>query len=304
MERAYRVSEVKATTRLRKRRHKRKIILGAVSVVLIVVTFFVGRYVVRLPQFQIQTIAVTGNVLVSTEEITATANAALSGYHAYVIPKSNRYVFSAQAVREALASTSPRIKNVNIEVSQSTLSLTVEERTAHALWCQGSPPHGDTCFLLDEDGFVFAPAPMMEGGSFIRWFGGTTTLSFSSTTPERGMGEPFVGWQFLGSANGFSGAEFLLNELATLQLKIAAVAVSADNDWVVYLVPSGHILLGRSADLSAALSSVKAILADPGLGLLSRIKEGVLLYLDVRFGSKIVYKIKEETNTTLEIPAQ
>jgi hypothetical protein len=73
-------------------------------------------------------------------------------------------LFREKTLARLLKDEFPRIETVSYEWRGIyDVSLHIEERVPYALWCGASRDLPTECYLFDDDGFLFAPTPPLEG---------------------------------------------------------------------------------------------------------------------------------------------
>src|SRR3989344_9554901 len=119
---------------------------------------------------QIQDIAVSGNEVVTANEIKSTAVHVLSGTYFFLFPKSNILWYPHDELEAAILSSFERLKEVSVSRENLTsISIAVTERNPASLWCRELG--NVTCYFLNDEGLVFANAPDFTGNVFFRFYG-------------------------------------------------------------------------------------------------------------------------------------
>src|SRR3989344_3974534 len=85
--------------------------------------------------------------------------------------------YPKSAIRRSLASTYPRLKDIELRVkSGGALLISVTEREPLYTWCGENIPETDTaenqiCYFLDKEGYVFDEAPYFSGDVYFKFYG-------------------------------------------------------------------------------------------------------------------------------------
>ena len=89
------------------------------------------------------------------ERIVEVVRQGITGTYLGFIPKAHSLIYPRAALKKELIEAFPTFSKVSISRSSlAALHVAVRERQPQALWCAGM----FGCFLVDETGFVFAPA--------------------------------------------------------------------------------------------------------------------------------------------------
>ncbi|MEX2013303.1 MAG: hypothetical protein WD897_00065, partial [Parcubacteria group bacterium] len=124
-------------------------------------------YFSRQERFLITEVAVLAENIVDKEEITQIARRLLTDYYFWIVPRANTFVYPRPLIKKALLSEFPRLKSVDLNLDEHRrLVITVRERVPFALYCTNLSGQASECFFLDEEGFIFAPAPSFSDGVY------------------------------------------------------------------------------------------------------------------------------------------
>lgn len=260
------------------RRKRRLLLLKLSGVVFFVLTLIGGfLYIVRLPSLQVTAVSISGNSLVETQDLYDAVERELAHSYGWLVPKRNIFFIPEESIQASVLSQFPRVNSATLEFTTwSSLTLTVEERVPQAMWCgenrlgEGSTP---TCYFLDAQGFVYAPAPTFTGEVYLRFYGPLEA------------GEP-VGQSFLTPAFFHSLLTFT-NAVGASNVAIVEFALIDEEDAEVYLEDGTKILIDPSEDLERVLDNLLSVLHSDALRDRPQLK---LEYLDLRFGNKVYYK--------------
>ena len=254
-----------------KKKKKRRKILFIFVFIGIILLFSLCVYISRYKKFQINEVAVLGENIIDREEMVLTTEQLLKGKYLWIFPKSNAFIYPRIAIREALLEKFPRLKSVALHLNGlDKLSITIEERIPFALYCADDL----TCYLLDNDGFIFDQAL-----SFSR------NLFFIYQTGD--IIENPLGNRFLTSAE-FKSLSIFIKNLATLNVYPVSFKVEGDK-YVLSLSNDGKILWRKESDLALIRSNLEAFLSSSSIrsekNFLDRIE-----YLDLTIENKVFYK--------------
>lgn len=268
--------------RIRKERREQFFVIALLWFALAVVVVLLCSQLSQLKEFRISKLSFSGNKNVATEAMAALLLQDISGSYWHLFPKQNVFLVRTNDLEKKLIAEFPRLKRVMINrTSFTALSVLVEERDPYAFWCSDT----NTCYFLDKNGFIFAPAAQFSKNStFVRYVGGEA----DSLHP--------IGSQFI-SEDAFAAAQTLIDELKR-RLHLRATQVTREDEhFSIAVAPNGS--LSTFSILVTATSSYEQALLDFETIIESAdFKEAVpslssLDYIDLRFGNKVFYTTKD-----------
>ena len=227
-----------------------------------------------LPYARVQTVEVNGAESVGGAALQTLVMKMAEGTRGLVFPKNNVFVFPYKIAEGQLLAAYPVFSEVKVERSGlHTVSVSIVERTATALWCGESQASSSPCYLLDDGAVAYAPAAEFSGQVYVRYYGALDSASRQFISQE------------------------LFKEVAatvnTLQKTIAGetpVRTEIQPNEVRVVFESGFVLLySPKGDAAGVLERLSlALQAEPFLNK----KLSDFEYLDLRFGDKLYYKLK------------
>ena len=230
-------------------------------------------YLSRQERFLIIEVTIQGENVIDKEEIAQTAKGLLDGYYLWIIPRANALIYPRRAIKQSLIEEFPRLKSVNLNLGErQKLLITVEERAPFALYCISE------CFFLDEEGFIFVPAPSFSSGVY---------LIYTTQNPV----ENPVGRRFL-TVEEFKSLSKFLETLAALGTRPSTLEVG-DSEYHLSLSNDGQIIWLRDSDLALVRSNLEAFLSADAIRAQDNFFDKIL-YLDLRTENKVFYKFKEQ----------
>ncbi|MDB5194927.1 MAG: hypothetical protein JWO84_111 [Parcubacteria group bacterium] len=246
------------------------LILAAVVLVLIVVEIVLWQ-----PLLRVQTVKAEGLDAAGVETF---VEKDLTGTRFFVIPKNSIFFIPQKSLRAHLLAAFPQIEAVSIApIGLTTLKVAATERASVLWWCGTARDAAVApCYETDAAGIVFAQVPAEEAAassSMLSLYAplaqpiGTTPAGDSVASPA--LLPPLI--QFV-------------KAMRTLGADITAVAMRGD-EADLYTRAGTRItyVLGREQQAAALATS-----AFPTLSL----NDGSLLYVDLRFDSKVFFKKK------------
>ncbi|MFQ5661686.1 MAG: cell division protein FtsQ/DivIB [Candidatus Paceibacteria bacterium] len=241
-----------------------------------VIALFVGLvYVAGLEEFNISEITVEGNSAIAERSIKEIIEDKISGKLLFLFPKSNILLYPREDTEAAVLEAYKGIKEIKISVEDlQSISVTVDERKPFALWCDKEATEEESCYFLDEDGYIFTKAPSFSGSVYFRYF------SVLSEEP--------VGQQFMESPE-FQNMTFFLSSLSDIGLTPILLNEVDDADYEMHLEEGGKILFGQDQSLSFVFDNIQSVFDSEEFEK-SDLSE--LDYADFRFGNKVYFKFK------------
>jgi cell division septal protein FtsQ len=138
---------------------------GVLWISLAVLLIFGTWHFTRLPAFTIEEVTIDGGETISHESIRSRVTDELTGTYFLLIPKRFTYLYPQEDIIERVEDI-PRVHTVTMSrTSRTALAIFFEEHIPHALWCVS----GTTmCWFINAQGYAFAEAPALHGGTFVR----------------------------------------------------------------------------------------------------------------------------------------
>lgn len=285
-------------------KRKRKIILWKFLATLFVVILVVGGIAWGLsrPGLRIARIEVTGNSVLGTDEITSFVLKELSGKYFFLFPKDSILFYPKERIQNDLLDSFKRILSIEVNAQGLTaLSITINERKPHSLWCgktlSDEDTEGDTpCYFMDEEGFLFAQAPHFGGNVYVEFYGPIYEAAISLPVPARQTGTSTLSAIPIGSIflpiPEFKTITLFRELFGRIGLNIIAVIAMDAGDLTFTMHEGGKVLLNKKQDPMRLVSDIESAfrteLGDPGDSLIRK----RVLYIDARFTNKIFFKKK------------
>lgn len=261
--------------------------LGAGAVVALVLLLWQVSYI---PKIAVTRVSFEGNKNITSEELFAPIHDMLSGAYMHLFSKRNVFLVRTRTMERALEAQFPRLERVRIDrVGFTKLHVVVEERVPYGFWCSDTP----TCYFIDRTSFVFADAPhFLRSNSFVRYLRGGVNL------------EAPIGSSFL-PREAFSALETFLKELRRSNVRALSVDYGDDRIAVEVKPTTGSetapfsIFITASSSYAQPLLDFETIIASPDFQTeVPSLSD--LDYIDLRFGNKVFYKLKTDTETQSE----
>lgn len=246
-----------------------------------IIFFLIGvGFLLRHPRFQITNIEVLGTAVISKTDIEDNTKEQLVGKYLWIFPKSSIFLINEKNIKDKIKRDFSRIENINIKRTNfHSIEIEIKEFDAAFLWCSKGE---EDCYFMDNQGVVYSKAPVFSGTAYIK--------IITDLEPKE---LPF----------------------SVLSLdEISKITEISERLLVINIVPSTfNYVSDRQLDIDFLHNkSISKIIIDPRNNIetsLEYVFSGIrteplaskfhnsnkkLLYIDVRFPSKIVYKFEEE----------
>ncbi len=263
---------------------RRQIFLGFFWLVIVILIITAIWYVTRLSFLSIHIIDVSGGETISHEEVRAHLQDELNGTYYLIIPKRFSYLYPHGRMMEVLEENS-RLYNVHVErESLTTLRVSFEEYVPHALWCVKKELNLP-CYFLTKNGFAFAPAPLLIGGTLVRHENQSASEIHKETVIETNQLEEID--------------SFIKRSESELGFRITSLVYTKDGDIQFMINGGGMIMIAKGKDFNETFENVKTVLASKEF---SHVTAGNFNYIDARFGNKIYVheEMQSGSSTTTE----
>lgn len=259
----------------KKRRRRSQLVLlfiGFLAILSVLVYFS------RQERFLITEVAVLTENVVDKEEITQIARRLLTDYYLWLVPRANTFVYPRRLIKEALLDEFPRLKSIDLNLDEHRiLSITVRERVPFALYCTNISGQAGECFFIDEEGFIFAPAPSFSSGVYF--------VYVTEDPIENPIGKRFI------TIEEFKLLSRFTETLAALNIRPSTLEIG-NSEYRLSVSNSGQVIWRRSSDLALIHSNLEAFLSDDSIRAQSNFFDR-MLYLDLRTENKVFYKFKD-----------
>lgn len=263
-----------------KKKHRRKLLL-VLSLLGFLAVLFLIVYTARQERFLIDDVAVEGENINEREEVAKAVEQMLDGYYLWLMPRRNFLLYPREGMTKSLLKNFPHLKSVALKLVESRdLVVAVEGRVPTALYCQSvlSDLQISDCFFLDEDGFIFAPAPSFSG------------IVYFVYTKENPLA-PAIGQNVL-PAEEFQRLSKFLEVFKGLKIYSTSLQIGT-KELNLSMSNGGTLLWRRNADLAIIRADLEAFLGSETVkneaGFLDRVSR-----LDLRTDHKVFFKMKDQ----------
>ena len=276
---------------MKRRRRIIKIWLGILFVVLFVLFVWLFSFLSGYKKVTIENIAITGTHIVDQDGIESTIHEDLSGKYLYLFDRNNSFIYPHNKIYKDLTSNFPRIKSLNIYLdSLNTLHIDIIERTGEYLYCGSSIPTvkndiGENCYFINNDGLIFDKAPYFSGNVYFKYY----------LPLDKDYADP-LGKQML-EIDKFHKLARFIDSITAIGFKPIYIYKDKDGTDSLYLNhgekdTAPKITFKDDADLATIQDNLSIAMNKPEFADEINSKYTKLLYIDLRFKDKVLYKFQ------------
>lgn len=275
-----------------KRKRRRAFWKKAFIFIFLFLVIVVGlSYGSKNQRINVANIEVVGNKVIDTEIIKNVAREEMKGNYLFFFPKTNSILYPKGAIKDKLNTEYKRLKNISIKLKDlRTILISVNEREIKYTWC-GTQIKNDNvkeedlkCYFLDNEGFIFDEAPYFSQDVYIRFYG----------SGEINIDNP-VGSSF--AQNIFPKLISFKDSIEKMNLKPKAFYVEENNEIKMFLPKRNNeympeVIFKSNANFEKIAENLQSALTTEPLQTEFKDKYSSLLYLDLRYDNKVLYKFR------------
>ena len=280
---------------IREERSRRRKIRAAVACVAILIILGSLVYISRARQLQIYSIVVRGNYIVASDDVVKTVQQTLAQKYLWLFPKTNVFLYPSGVLQAEIATQFPRFETITIHRENwNTLVVDVTERKSTYLWCDQTPAQASVkgtiahCDYVDDHGYIFSPAPTFSGNVYFIFYG-----NYGWNDGDSPLGKHIL------DSDTFREIIVFKEGLEARMIMPYGFIFDTDGTYDFLLSPSlddtkQKIVLSTTQDISDAYNNFVSALAAQELHDKLANDFANLLYIDLRFDSKVYYKWSDE----------
>lgn len=238
-------------------------------------------FLLRSPHFQIKSVMVSGTSVIDNQDIQDDVFKMLEGNKLWFFPRVSTFLINKDSIEQNLKKDFSRIETIGVKQSDfTTLSVNIKEYDALYLWCTSL--ESEDCYFMDKNGVVYNSAPVFSGAAYPKVItdGKIETLPFSALSPENAK----LIFDFEKKLSGIGIAPVAFQTISPKYLKIN----------FVHNKTSSELRVDPSIPADTSLEYLFSALRSQPFSDLFANTQKKLLYIDVRFSNKVVYKFDEE----------
>ncbi len=268
-----------------RRRPSRKAVFAILAIALFLVSIGGVVYLLRLPQWQVHTIEITGLTVLKEEDVRGKIFDALAGEYLFLIPRGAIILARSETIERALKKEFPRIETVNVNKHYpDSLTANIKERELWGIFCNGLETEGapttpqevtPACVYIDKTGFAYESAPDSTGTLIVKIRSDAPAVAVGSQAVENGLMEKM---SFLAKeTERVAGTKVIELELFS-KIPREIRLVTADGF---------KLYMNREDDFENVFRVLKTVMDEE-----IKEKRPRLDYIDLRFGNKVFYKLQ------------
>lgn len=246
----------------------------------LILGFLVGIFfLLRAPRLQVVSFNVSGTEVLDNEDIKINLQKQLEGKWLWFFPRTSTFLLDTDKLESNLKKEFSRIEEVVIKRDRlNAISVEIKEYGATYLWCTQS----EVCYFMDKNGVVYNSAPVFSGSAYTK---------IVSSFPIEPL--PF---QAL-SVSQISQINEL--EKGLLGINISPTAFNLINDKKIEIdflhnKSISKIILDPQIKTQSSLEYLFSALRTQDFSNLFTNENKKLLYIDLRFSNKVVYKFSQD----------
>lgn len=280
-----RIIEIKHKRRMRKLRFFILFSILFISIVVALAFFSSDKHIV------IDKFVITGTHIIDQEDIERDILQNISGKYLYLFSKSNTFIYPHKQIYDNLLLNFPRIETLSVSrQGLNTLQINISERTGSYLYCGLSVPEdkdeiGENCYFVNNDGFIFDEAPYFSGNVYFKYY---MTLEGGEINP---LGKQMI------SVDKFHTLARLIDGVTSIGLKPIYIVKDKDGNNSIYLNHGPNnttpkIIFKNDDDFDIVLDNLSLAMKKKEFADEINSKYNTLLYIDLRFKNKVLYKFQ------------
>lgn len=261
----------------REKTRRRRFSWKKLLLVLSVLAIFLGvGYLIRSPRLQVREITVIGTTVLDIEDIKMHVRDGLAGTRLWILPKTSIFLINEQVIERSLQAAFPRIETIKVKRNSfHGLEISINEFDALYLWCSESVTD---CYFMDKQGVVYSDAPVFSGTAYPK----VVTSVDVDTLPFQAFS--------ITEINRVSELERRLSEINITPTVFTYVSEREITIDFLHNKDIATIKIDPATPTDTSLEYIFSGIRTEPLSSLFNNPEKKLLYIDVRFPSKVVYK--------------
>lgn len=268
----------------------RRIRLSILIFLLILSVIYALGYFSSNPRITINRIVVTGTRIINSVDIEDSVNKDISGKYFKLFDKKNIFIYPKMGIYKDLIQNFTRIEKLSIyRDNLNTLHIDISERSGTALYCGNNVPEvdseiGENCYFVNDDGYIFDRAPYFSGNIYFKYY---TPVSYTGNA---------LGQQVLPKEVFQSHVRFV-EGITKFKLKPTHLVIDKDSTGYIYLdhdllATSPKIIFKSDDNLEQLLDNLSLSMSKDSFANEINSKYTTLLYIDMRFKNKVLYKFQ------------
>lgn len=239
-------------------------------------------FLIKYPNFQVANITVTGTSVLDNEEVSTSLKNELAGNVLWIFPKTSIFLINDNLLENKLKSEFSRIEEIKIKrANLNTLAVSIKEFDAKYLWCVEAE-EGEECYLMDGQGIVYSSSPVFSGSAYMKIF---------TRNPIDQL--PFLGI----SSENLDKISQIKKQLSEINIEPVSITFVSGREMRIDFMHNKNIsqlIIDPTVSIDTSLEYLFSGIRTAPLSSSFHDPSKTLLYIDVRFPNKVVYKFQEQ----------
>ena len=272
------------------KRKKRNIRLSILFFILFISIIAGLSYLSNYNKIVIKNIVVNGTHIIDNNEVDRRIKEDLAGKYIYLFAKNNSFIYPKTFLEKDLKITFPRIETLEIKLDGlNTLIVNIGERTGSYMYCGADLPEknediGENCYFINSDGYIFDIAPYFSGNIYFKFY-----IPLDATAEILG--------QNVMDKENFHQIISFMDGLIELGLDPVSVTMVNEESYAFHLKARSDgtepkILFKKENELSTIFNNLASAMKKQEFKDEIMTKLDKLLYIDLRFSNKVLYKFQ------------
>ena len=235
-------------------------------------------------------VVVDGVSIINESDVVTEVEKQLIGKYFYLYNKGNSFLYPKKKIYDHLVLSFPRIEELSIiRENLNVINIKIKERLGSYLYCGSLVPEvpseiGENCYFVNNDGYIFDKAPYFSGDVYFKFY-----------LPIEDQSKPLG--QSIINIDRFHELVRFVDGVASLNFKPILLVIKDDGSHSLYLkheslATSPVILFREDNDLENILSNLGTAMNKKEFSEEINSKYNSLLYIDLRFKNKVLYKFQ------------
>lgn len=274
-----------------KRKHRvRNIWILILSFIFFISLIWSMSYFSKDKRITIKDVVINGTNIINWGEVETVVRNDISGKYLYLFSKSNSFIYPRNKIKKDLKKKFPRIEEIEVSTDGlNTITLNIKERIGTYLYCGETIPYdtvdvGENCFFVNQEGYIFDKAPYFSGDIYFKYY-----LSLEEKGDLKG--------RYLMEKEDFFRITSFVDNIESLGLKPVYIVIENDGLHSLYLEHkptsiSPKIIFRKEESLDKIFENLSIAMKEKEFANEINSKYDKLLYIDLRFKNKVLYKFE------------
>lgn len=271
---------------------KRWVLRFLIVVGLIVGLIFLLRAISYAKGLSITEVVVSGTIYADSQKIERSIEKYLEKPVLGIFSRRNIFLISRYRLEEYVKAENKGLKGAVVDIKDKVINIKISEYKPDYLWCGDTPPlvwdEVLSCFYVSEDGFIFSKSPFFSGNAYFKFYGplgeGFSIIPIGSRISDLTQFFALVEFRDAIKKLGLKPESIAISGLDTITMQLSRGENRDQNEAtpkIIFNKNQNFRTLARHLEAAIAQEELKNSLAD---------RYNKLLYIDLRYDSKVFYK--------------